>query len=144
MSSKSLAKTITELERERNRLQRDLDAVNAALSTIARAVNGKVDPRANGRAARANGIGAGKSASKSTRRAWFDRDEAGTLLKKAARKPASPADLVRELARLKGYEGRLAKQELRRFQGAAFMAISQALKIGSLKRQGKSGLLVAA
>lgn len=140
MSSKSLSKTITELERERNRLQRELDAVNAALSTIARAVNGKMEGRGNGRS---NGAGGGRSAAKGSRRAWFERDEAGALLKKAARKPSAPADLVRELARLKGYEGRLAKQELRRFQGAAFMAISQALKVGALKRQGKSGLLVA-
>jgi hypothetical protein len=32
---------------------------------------------------------------------------------------------------------------MRRFQGAAFMAIAQALKTGALKRQGRDGLLVA-
>ena len=143
MSSKSLARTITDLERERTKLRKELDAVEAALAAVTRALNG------NGSAsgARARGIAAGRGGGRSaggtsTRRAWFERDEAGSLLKKAARKPATPADLVRELARMKGYENRLQKAEMRRFQGAAFMAISQALKTGALKKA-KGGLLVA-
>ncbi len=143
LNHRSLARTINELEAARAKLQRELAAVENALQTVARALNG------SGGAARGNGVGRARASAgamrraKSSRRNWFERDEAGALLKKAARKPTTPADLVRELARIKGYEGRLPKQDMRRFQGAAFMAISQALKTGALKRQGRNGLLVA-
>jgi hypothetical protein len=145
MSTKSLARTITELERERARLRSELDAVNAALEAVGRALNGSGGGRhpAKGRSDSRIARGRRAHAAKSARRSWFGRDEAGSLLKKAARKPMAPADLVRELARMKGYDGHLAKDEMRRFQGAAFMAISQALKTGTLKRQGRSGLLVS-
>jgi hypothetical protein len=138
--NKSLATTITQLEKERARLLRDLDAVESRLRAVGQAL-GKGGSATGSRASAGRSNGAG--AKKPLRRAWFERDEAAELLKKAAKKPSVPADLVRELAKMKGYAGRLAKQDLRRFQGAAFMAISQALKTGALKRQGREGMLVA-
>lgn len=141
-NSRSLAKTINELEAARAKLQRELAAVDAALQTVERALHGSAGGRSNG-AGRGRASTGSMRRAKSSRRNWFERDEAGALLKKAARRPTTPADLVRELAKIKGYEGRLPKQDMRRFQGAAFMAISQALKTGTLKRQGKNGLLVA-
>jgi hypothetical protein len=143
MSTKSLARTITELERERARLRSELDAVDAALDAVGRALNGSTNGHRPPKGRSAGRAAGAARAGKASRRSWFERDEAGSLLKRAARRPTAPADLVRELAKLKGYEGRLAKNEMRRFQGAAFMAISQALKTGALKRQGRSGLLVA-
>jgi hypothetical protein len=74
---------------------------------------------------------------------WFEKDELPKLLRKAAKSPKSVADVVRELAQLKGYVGRLSDDDMRRFQGAAFMAVAQAVKTKVLKRRA-TGEVVAA
>jgi hypothetical protein len=139
----SLAKTVETLEARRAVLAGELAAIDARLQAIAHAVQGEARAAtaavAQPRAAR----GASDRRSKRARRSWFALDEAVGLLRKVAKSPKAPAVIVNELGRLKGYNGRLSPEDERRFQGAAYMAIAQALKNKALRRNPK-GQVVAA
>jgi hypothetical protein len=80
---------------------------------------------------------------KPMRRSWFAKNEAAGLLRRIAQSPKAPAEVVREIGKIKGYRGKLSLADKRRFEGAAYMAIAQALKIKALRRSA-NGQIVAA
>jgi len=140
----SLAKTVETLEARRAVLAGELAAIDARLQAIAQAVKGEARAPVTAEGARPRAArGASDRRSKRARRSWFARDEAVGLLRKVAKSPKAPAAIVNELGRLKGYSGRLSPEDERRFQGAAYMAIAQALKNKALRR-GPKGQVVAA
>jgi hypothetical protein len=121
-----------------------LAAIDARLHAIAQAVQGGTRPPAIAEVVQQRSArGASDRRSKRARRSWFARDEAVGLLRKVAKSPKAPAAIVTELGKLKGYSGRLSPEDERRFQGAAYMAIAQALKNKALRR-GPKGQVVAA
>jgi hypothetical protein len=143
----SLAKTISSLEAHRDSLVSELGTIDARLTAISK-VLGTPTPaiqtrRPNANNGAADSAGSKAPSTKRPRRSWFARDEAAKLLRRAAKKPRPAADLVREVAALKGYAGHLSTDDMRRFQGAAFMAIEQAVKNGALKRRTSGELLAA-
>jgi len=140
----SLAKTVETLEARRAVLAGELAAIDARLHAIAQAVQGEsgLTAAAEVVAQRAT-RGASDRRSKRARRSWFARAEAVGLLRKVARSPKAPAAIVTELGKIKGYSGKLSPEDERRFQGAAYMAIAQALKNKALRR-GPNGQIVAA
>src|SRR5262245_47426073 len=139
----SLVKTISALEARREELTHKLTQINEQLATVAALLaNQGTDKRHTGSPGQTRKPGAPQRASTRSRRAWFAREEATKLLRKAAKTAKAPADLVRALADLKGYSKTLSSEDMRRFQGAAFMAINQALKAGALKRR-KDGAVFA-
>lgn len=73
---------------------------------------------------------------------WFQPGEASRLVKKLARQPVSPAQLVELMARAKGYD-KLPPEKMRRFKGAAFMAVTTAVRNKEAVRN-KDGLIKAA
>jgi hypothetical protein len=141
-----LSETVAQLEARRAQLERELAGVDARLQAISQALEvqaGGARAAANGAAhaaPRGNGARAGKAPA--TKRVWFEKNEVATLLRKAARTPTPVADVVRELARLKGYAGKLSGEDLKRFQGAAFMAVAQAVKTRVLKRRPNGSVVV--
>ena len=143
----SLAKTISSLEAKRDSLARELGTIDARLAAISKLLGTSTPAIQAGRTNAHNGAaesaGSKRPSAKRIRRSWFARDEAAKLLRKAAKKPKPAADLVRELAALKGYAGQLSTDDMRRFHGAAFMAIEQAVKTGILKRRSNGELLAA-
>jgi hypothetical protein len=140
----SLAATISTLETRREDLARELGQINERLAAIAALLEGKSTPKTHSNVDNgAKPSGAKRHASKSLRRTWFARDEAATLFRRAAKTAKPAAELVREVAAVKGYTKTLSPDDMRRFQGAAFMAINQAVKAGALKRR-KDGALHAA
>lgn len=146
----SLARTVEHLESRRSALTQELATIDAQLRAIAQALRAHEAPTGlNGRASKPVATAPSKSSptrragAKKPRRSWFARDEAGKLLRRAARTPKAAADLVREVADTKGFAGTLSADDLRRFQGATYMAIAQALKSKALKRR-SDGTLVAA
>lgn len=122
----SVAKTVRALEVRRATLLKELDALDIKLRAIAKAVQVPDDRSAGARRARGG-------AKRAQRRSWFARDEAASLLRKVAKAPKFPAEIVRALQREKGLDT-LPADDAKRFQGAAYMAIAQALKTKSLKR----------
>lgn len=143
---RSLSETVATLEGRRSTLLRELSAVEARLEAISKAVAGQASvhgsaPKADG-ARSARRAGTVRSAS-TAKRAWFEKNEIGRLLRKAAKEPTSVADIVRDLAKMKGYVDSLSADEMRRFQGAAFMAVAQGVKTKLLRRRA-DGTVVAA
>jgi hypothetical protein len=141
----SLAKTISSLEARREDLARELGQIDERLAAVTTLLEGKragkTDSNShNGSRSSSGGKG---HALRRTRRSWFARDEAAKLLRRAAKTAKPAADLVREVAALKGYTDKLSPDDMRRFQGAAFMAINHAVKAGTLKRR-KDGVYQAA
>jgi len=130
----SLAQTISVLQSRRENLVREIADIERRLAAVTRALG---TPRA--RLVK----GRGSRAAKGGRRAWFAHGETAKLLRRVARTPKPPADLVRDIATIKGYADHLSSDEMRRFQGAAFMAIEHAVKVGTLKRR-KDGRVSAA
>ena len=143
----SLAKTILSLEAQRDSLARELGTIVERLAAVSKVLGTPAPAMEVSRPRVHNGAGASpvskKGATTKTRRSWFARDEAAKLLRKAARKSKPAADLVREVAALKGYAGKLSADDMKRFQGATFMAIGQAVKSGVLRRRSNGELLAA-
>jgi hypothetical protein len=141
----SLAKTISSLEARRADLARELGQIDERLAAVATLLEGRDENTQKADSNPHNGTklsATKRHASKSSRRSWFARDEAAKLFRKAARTAKPAADLVREVAALKGYAETLSPDDMRRFQGAAFMAITQAVRAGALKRR-KNGAFQA-
>lgn len=141
----SLAKTVESLEARRAALAGELADIDAKLRAVAQAVR-QADTRAPEpeftKAPLPRALSSERR-SKRVRRSWFARDEALGLLRKVAKSPMAPADVVREVGKIKGYSGKLSADDEKRFQGAAYMAIAQALKTKALRRAPK-GQVVAA
>ena len=146
---RSLSETVATLEARKSNLLRELATIEARLAAISKVVNGHSVLRATAaesgskiqapRAAAARG----RRGKATTKRVWFEKNEIGKLLRKAAKSATPVADVVRDLAKMKGYVGSLSADEMRRFQGAAFMAVAQGVKSKVLKRR-PDGTVVAA
>ena len=145
---RSLSTTVATLEAQKSSLSRELAAIEARLEAISKALAGESARKGNSASA-ATSVGGGaakapvRRSKATTKRVWFEKNEIGKLLRKAARNPTPVADVVRELAKMKGYVGRLSTDDMRRFQGAAFMAVAQGVKSKVLKRR-SDGTVVAA
>jgi hypothetical protein len=146
---RSLSETVATLEARKSNLSRELATIEARLQAISKALEGQMAMRANA-AATSNGAGVRTNSAARVRRSksvskrvWFEKNEIGKLLRKAARAPTPVADVVRDLAKMKGYVGSLSADDMRRFQGAAFMAVAQGVKSKVLKRRA-DGTVVAA
>jgi len=138
----SLAKTLSNLEVRRETVARELARIDERLAAIATLLNGKsaeaTQPKPNH-----SFSSTVTKRRETTRRSWFERDEATQLLRKAAKTVKPASELVRRVAALKGYTDKLSVDEMRRFQGAAYMAINHAVKVGALKRQKGGGYQAA-
>jgi hypothetical protein len=133
---------VATLEARRSELLRQLAAVDVRLNAISKAVGAAAAKAPAAAKVAAKAPAAKKAVAKKGRpggkgtvkRAWFEKQELPKLLRQVARSPKTSADLVRELAKAKGYDRSLSADDLRRFQGAAFMAVAQAIKTKMLKR----------
>jgi hypothetical protein len=140
----TLAQTIISLETRREQVARELARINQRLAAIASVLEKPMADQTGSERRRSKKRDAVKLRTTTTkRRSWFARREAVTLLRKAARSAKPAAQLVRDLAALKGYRETLSPNDMRRFEGATFMAIAQAIKAGALKRR-RDGTLQAA
>src|SRR5882672_5215858 len=147
---RSLSETVATLEARKYHLMHELATIETRLQAISKALagqsamrNGAGAPEPKTRATNAGfGRGRGNKAATS-KRVWFEKNEIGKLLRRAAKTPTPVADVVRDLAKMKGYVGTLSSDEMRRFQGAAFMAVAQGVKSKVLKRRA-DGTVVAA
>ena len=140
----SIAKTISALEARRRDLASELAQIDERLAAVATVLKDKnTETMQSNPHNRAQASGGKGGASKRTRRSWFARDEAAKLLRKVAKTARPAADLVREVTVLKGYADKLSVDDLRRFQGATFMAINHAVKAGALKRRKDGGYQAA-
>jgi hypothetical protein len=140
----SLAKSVRSLETRRSALLKELTQIDDRLSAISEAASlakGKGATASSRSTQRTDGVV--RRAGRRGRRSWFERSEASRLLRQAAKSPMEQAALVRALAMKKGYADKLSDADLKRFHGAAYMAISKALKDKVLRRAA-GGKVVAA
>lgn len=134
MSLKSLATSVSALQARTEQIEMRLSRVDSALRALASALTGTpVEAR-------------GKKAAKASRRVarkthqWFAQGEARTLMKKLIKKPSAPSQIVKALARAKGYDTTLAAEQLKRFHATAYMAVSNAVKTGAARKD-RQGLV---
>lgn len=145
---RSLSETVATLEARKSNLSRELATIEARLEAISKALAGQHARKGNSSSVEARGkvdrSGANHARGKPTsKRVWFEKNEIGKLLRKAARTPTPVADVVRDLAKMKGYAGKLSTDDMRRFQGAAFMAVAQGVKSKVLKRRADGSVVAA-
>lgn len=141
----SLSQTVATLEARKSNLTRELETIEARLQAISNALEGQMQraKAAEARVAVSRGPVTRRRGKPAMKRAWFEKNEIGKLLRKAAKTPTPVADVVRDLAKMKGYAGTLSGDDLRRFQGAAFMAVSQGVKSKVLKRRADGSVVAA-
>lgn len=145
---RSLSETVATLEARKSNLSRELATIEARLEAISKALAGQHAKKGNSSGVESKGKidrsptnhGRGKATSK---RVWFEKNEIGKLLRKAAKNPTPVADVVRDLAKMKGYVDKLSTDDMRRFQGAAFMAVAQGVKSKVLKRRADGSVVAA-
>jgi hypothetical protein len=137
----SIVSAVTELESRRKALELELATVNSRLKAIQQALQASSRPETNGagrvlQSAPAPAAGAKRAGRKKVRklRQWFTSGEAVGLMKKIVRTPMTASDIVKALAHAKGYDKGLAPEQLKRFQGTAYMAVSNAVKAGNATR----------
>jgi hypothetical protein len=140
----SIVNAVSELESRRKALELELATVNSRLKAIQQALGAaaSVDANGAGRTSRAPATAspgsdvATRSARKKVRklRQWFTSGEAVGLMKKIVRTPMTASDIVKALAHAKGYDKGLPSEQLKRFQGTAYMAVSNAVKAGNAVR----------
>ncbi len=137
---RSLSKTVATLEARRTALNRELAQIEARLQVISKALAGEAESASTGKSGGRRGK---PEAARAAKRAWFEKNEISKLLRRAAKQPTAVANVVRDLAKMKGYDASLSPDELKRFQGAAFMAVAHGVKSKILKRRA-DGTVVAA
>ena len=139
----SIVSAVTELESRRKSLELELARVNSKLKAIQQALEASAHVGSNGARASeaandmpARGETAKRAARKKTRklRQWFASGEAVSLMKRIVRTPMTASDIVKALAHAKGYDKGLPPEQLKRFQGTAYMAVSNAVKAGNATR----------
>jgi hypothetical protein len=141
----SIVSAVSELESRRKALELELASVNSKLKAIQQAldVSTRVEPNGAGRASEAaaavslrSEVAAKRPGRKKVRklRQWFASGEAIGLMKRIVRAPMTASDIVKALAHAKGYDKGLPPEQLKRFQGTAYMAVSNAIKAGNATR----------
>ncbi len=140
----SIVSAVSELESRRKALELELASVNSRLKAIQQALGASApaEPNGAGRATRTaaasteSEVTTRRSARKKVRklRQWFSSGEAVGLMKRIVRAPMTASDIVKALAHAKGYDKGLPPEQLKRFQGTAYMAVSNAIKAGNAVR----------
>ncbi|HUD25958.1 MAG TPA: hypothetical protein VMQ45_09745 [Burkholderiaceae bacterium] len=141
----SIVSAVTELESRRKALELELASVNSRLKAIQQAldVSARSESNGAGRASQSSSAAATVSAAEAKRsgrkkvrklRQWFASGEAIGLMKRIVRSPMTASDIVKALAHAKGYDKGLQPEQLKRFQGTAYMAVSNAIKAGNATR----------
>jgi hypothetical protein len=137
----SIVSAVSELESRRKALELELAKVNSKLKAVRQAleVSARSDADGSGRASAS--AAAPHSSPAATKRAgrkrtrklrqWFASGEALGLMKRLVRAPMTSSDIVKTLAHAKGYDKGLPPEQLKRFQGTAYMAVSNAIKAGN-------------
>jgi hypothetical protein len=141
----SIVSAVSELESRRRTLELELASVNSKLKAIQQALDASARAESNG-AGRASAatvaassrseVAARRPGRKKVRklRQWFTSGEAVGLMKRIVRTPMTASDIVKALAHAKGYDKGLPPEQLKRFQGTAYMAVSNAIKAGNATR----------
>jgi hypothetical protein len=139
----SIVSAVSELETRRKALELELASVNSKLKAVKQALDASVHVESNGAgrapassAAPRSETAAKRPARKKGRklRQWFTSGEALGLMKRIVRAPMTASDIVKALAHAKGYDKGLPPDQLKRFQGTAYMAVSNAVKAGNATR----------
>jgi hypothetical protein len=140
----SIVSAVTELESRRKALELELANVNSKLKAIQHALEASARGESNG-AGRGPESSAEPSRSEAAEkrsarkkgrklRQWFTSGEAVGLMKRIVRTPMTASEIVKALAHAKGYDKGLPPEQLKRFQGTAYMAVSNAIKAGNATR----------
>ncbi len=138
----SIVSAVSELESRRRALELELAKVNSKLKAVRQALDASArsDGDGSGRAsasAPSSTTGVAKRAGRKKARKlrqWFASGEAIGLMKRIVRAPMTASDIVKALAHAKGYDKGLPSEQLKRFQGTAYMAVSNAIKAGNATR----------
>ena len=139
----SIVGAVSELESRRKSLELELASVNSklkavqqALDVTARVQSGDGDHPIVAAAGPKSASVAERPGRKKVRklRQWFASGEAVGLMKKIVRAPMTASEIVKALAHAKGYDKGLPPEQLKRFHGTAYMAVSNAIKAGTASR----------
>jgi hypothetical protein len=141
----SIVTAVSELESRRKALEFELASVNSRLKAIQQALDASARAEPNGPDRGSKMVATVSSRSEATParagrkkarklRQWFASGEAIGLMKRIVRSPMTASDIVKALAHAKGYDKGLPPEQVKRFQGTAYMAVSNAIKAGNAVR----------
>ena len=135
------------LNSEQMRISQDLVLVNQKIQYLL-ALHASRLARANDLPALeirgAERVGAGGREGRAQRRSWFERGEAVKLIRRIARRPMRPAQVVSAAMDAKGYSASLSGDDKKRAQSALYQAVIAAVKAGALTRRADGAVRVAA
>jgi hypothetical protein len=140
----SMVSAVSELESRKKSLELELASVNSRLKAVQQALDATRAEASDGSrrnesttsAAPKPGSAAKRPGRKKVRklRQWFASGEAVGLMKRIVRAPMTASEIVKALAHAKGYDKGLPAEQLKRFHGTAYMAVSNAVKAGNATR----------
>lgn len=136
MPKETISQSVSHLQARKQMLENDIADIDSRLRAIAKVLNAdKSALTPKSKRASADGQG-GRPAARSPRKAnrWFAAGEAVSLMKRHVRTPMTPSEIVKILARVKGFDTGLSGVQAKRFHATAYMAVTNALKGGAATR----------
>jgi hypothetical protein len=140
MAIEAISQSVSRLQARKEAIEQELADIDSRCRAIAQILNdgrsgvAEAGPAADVWSPKAAASddkktgGAAKKGRKANR--WFAPGEAASLMKRYVRTPMITSEIVKVLARAKGFDGELTGVQAKRFQATAYMAVANAVKGG--------------
>jgi hypothetical protein len=136
MPNEAISQAVSKLQARKATIEEEIAEVDSRLDAVAKILNADEPARDPKRKPAASDGGGERPAPNSGRKAnrWFEAGEALSLMKRYVRTPLKPSEIVKILARAKGFDKGLSGVQAKRFHATAYMAVTNALKGGAASR----------
>jgi len=137
----TLANSVSHLQARKEAIEKELADIDSRFQVIGRALNSDgaaaQKPIMPADANPAPAASTSRDSSSSKRRKlqrWFASGEGVDLMKRYVHAPMPATDVMKVLARAKGYDKGLTPAMAKRFEATAYMAVANAVKSGAARR----------
>jgi hypothetical protein len=136
MPNEAISQAVSKLQARKATIEKEIAEVDSQLDAVAKILNADEPARDPKRKPAASDDRGERLAANSGRKAnrWFAAGEAVSLMKRHVRTPMKPSEIVKILARAKGFDQGLSGVQTKRFHATAYMAVANALKGGAASR----------
>jgi hypothetical protein len=144
MSNEPISQSVSRLQARKEAIENELAGIESRIHAIEQALyegnsgakEAKPSTGISERKPAASDGGKSERATNKGRKAnrWFAAGEAASLMKRYVRTPMTASEIVKVLARAKGFDNGLTGVQAKRFQATAYMAVANAVKGGAARR----------
>jgi hypothetical protein len=144
MSKEPISQSVSRLQARKEAIEKELAGIESRIHAIEQVLDeGDSTAKAGKRSTEISEPkpvmsdgGESDLATKKGRKAnrWFAVGEAASLMKRYVRTPMTTSEIVKVLARAKGFDNGLTSAQAKRFQATAYMAVANAVKGGAARR----------